>query len=218
MVEVRRSTVIDAPLDAVWTVLRDFNGHDRWHPAVAESVIEEGRRSDEVGCVRRFRMVDGGVLRQPTLLRRDPADLPAGQQVISGRTSQQIRGLMRLVVDAGTGKMANVPGYMVGGKTGTAEKQEGRGYARSALLASFVGAFPMADPRYVILVMVDEPKPNAKSHGYATGGWVAAPAVARIVQRMAPLIGMPPLDESNKAAENELLVDINATELVHAAE
>jgi cell division protein FtsI (penicillin-binding protein 3) len=163
-------------------------------------------------------MVDGGVLRQPTLMKRDPADLPAGQQVVSAHTSEQIRGLMRLVVDAGTGKMADVPGYMVGGKTGTAEKQEGRGYAKSALLASFVGAFPMSDPRYVILVMVDEPKPNAHSHGYATGGWVAAPAVARIVQRMAPLVGMPPVDESDKATENELLVDINATELVHAAE
>ena len=71
MVEVRRSTVIDAPLDAVWTVLRDFNGHDRWHPAVAESVIEDGRRSDEVGCVRRFRMVDGGVLREQLLRLSD---------------------------------------------------------------------------------------------------------------------------------------------------
>ncbi|MFO1058829.1 MAG: SRPBCC family protein [Dongiaceae bacterium] len=71
MVEVRRSTVIDAPVDAVWTVLRDFNGHDRWHPAVAESVIEESRRSDEVGCVRRFRMVDGGVLREQLLRLSD---------------------------------------------------------------------------------------------------------------------------------------------------
>jgi cell division protein FtsI (penicillin-binding protein 3) len=163
-------------------------------------------------------MVDGGVLRQPTLLKRAAGDVPPGQQVVSPRTSRQIRELMRLVVQAGTGKMANVPGYLVGGKTGTAEKQEGRGYARSALLASFVGAFPMNDPRYVILAMVDEPKPNARSHGYATGGWVAAPAIARIVQRMAPLVGLPPLDEGDSAAANALLVDVNATELMHAAE
>jgi cell division protein FtsI (penicillin-binding protein 3) len=163
-------------------------------------------------------MVDGGVLRQPTLIKRAPGEVPPGQQVVSARTSQQIRELMRLVVQAGTGKMANVPGYLVGGKTGTAEKQEGHGYARSALLASFVGAFPMNDPRYVILAMVDEPKPNARSHGYATGGWVAAPAIARIVQRMAPLVGMPPLPESDAAASSQLLVDINASELAHAAE
>jgi NADPH:quinone reductase-like Zn-dependent oxidoreductase len=71
MVEVRRSTVIDAPVGAVWTLLRDFNGHDRWHPAVAESVIEDGRRADEVGCVRRFRLTDGGLLREQLLRLSD---------------------------------------------------------------------------------------------------------------------------------------------------
>jgi NADPH:quinone reductase-like Zn-dependent oxidoreductase len=71
MVEVRRSTVIDAPVDAVWTVLRDFNGHDRWHPAVAESVIEDGRRADEVGCVRRFRLTAGGQIREQLLRLSD---------------------------------------------------------------------------------------------------------------------------------------------------
>jgi NADPH:quinone reductase-like Zn-dependent oxidoreductase len=71
MVQVRRSTVIDAPIDAVWAILRDFNGHDRWHPAVAESLIEDGRRPDEVGCVRRFRMNSGAVLREQLLKLSD---------------------------------------------------------------------------------------------------------------------------------------------------
>src|SRR6476659_9788215 len=71
MVQVRRSTVIDAPIDAVWGMLRDFNGHERWHPAVAESRIEDGRQFDEIGCVRRFRLVDGGILREQLLQLSD---------------------------------------------------------------------------------------------------------------------------------------------------
>ena len=71
MVQVRRSTVIDAPIDAVWGLLRDFNGHERWHPAVAESRIEDGRRADEIGCVRRFRLAAGGELREQLLRLSD---------------------------------------------------------------------------------------------------------------------------------------------------
>ena len=162
-------------------------------------------------------VVDGGIIRAPTLIRRDAGVAP-GERLISERTSKQMRDLMRLVVQAGTGKMANVPGYLVGGKTGTAEKQVGHGYAQNARIASFVAAFPMTEPRYVILAMVDEPKPNATSHGYATGGWVAAPAIARFIQRMAPLVGLPPIDEKSPEAQNELLVAVNATEPLHAPE
>ena len=103
---------------------------------------------------------------------------------------------MRLVVEEGTGKKANAPGYWVGGKTGTAEKVSRGGYKKNARLSSFVAAFPIYDPRYVILVMVDEPKGNKKSYGFATGGWVAAPVIARIVERMGPLVGLPPADEA----------------------
>jgi len=71
MVAVRRSTIIDAPIDQVWAVLRDFNGHERWHPAVAESRIEEGRASDEAGCVRRFKLKDGAELREQLLRLSD---------------------------------------------------------------------------------------------------------------------------------------------------
>jgi NADPH:quinone reductase-like Zn-dependent oxidoreductase len=70
-VKVRKSTVVDAPIDAVWRLLRDFNGHDRWHPIVAESAIEDGRRADEIGCVRRFRLADGGWLREQLLKLSD---------------------------------------------------------------------------------------------------------------------------------------------------
>jgi len=162
-------------------------------------------------------IIDGGIMRPATLIRRDGGPV-GGERLISARTSKQLRDLMRLVVQAGTGTQANVPGYLVGGKTGTAEKQVGRGYAQNARIASFVAAFPMTDPRYVILAMVDEPKPNATSHGYATGGWVVAPAISRFIKRMAPLVGLPPIDEKSPEAQNELLVAINATEPLHAPE
>ncbi len=71
MVKVVRSTVLDAPLEAVWDVLRDFNGHDRWHPAIATSQIERGEPSDKVGCVRRFKLNDGGELREQLLTLSD---------------------------------------------------------------------------------------------------------------------------------------------------
>ncbi|HEY9548886.1 MAG TPA: penicillin-binding protein 2, partial [Kiloniellaceae bacterium] len=103
-------------------------------------------------------IVNGGSEVRPTLLRQDPASLRPGAQVISARTSEQMRKLMRLGVVKGTGSKADAEGYLVGGKTGTADKVAGRGYARNARIASFVGAFPMDDPRYVIFAMVDEPK------------------------------------------------------------
>ncbi|MEO0388936.1 MAG: SRPBCC family protein [Pseudomonadota bacterium] len=71
MVHVLRSTVLDAPIEAAWEVLRDFNGHDRWHPAIATSAVDRGRGADEVGCVRRFRLNDGGELREQLLTLSD---------------------------------------------------------------------------------------------------------------------------------------------------
>lgn len=71
MVKVLRSTILDAPVDDVWAVIRDFNGHDRWHPAVSDSAVERNRASDEVGCVRRFHLVDGSELRELLLTLSD---------------------------------------------------------------------------------------------------------------------------------------------------
>ena len=71
MVKIVKSTVIDAPIEAVWAVLRDFNGHDEWHPAVADSHIERGQSSDRVGCVRRFHLADGSELREQLLTMSD---------------------------------------------------------------------------------------------------------------------------------------------------
>ncbi|MCP4329388.1 MAG: penicillin-binding protein 2 [Alphaproteobacteria bacterium] len=136
-------------------------------------------------------VVNGGVLRPATLLKRLGDEHPIGRQVISPRTSAAMQWLLRLAVTHGTGKRADVPGLMVGGKTGTAEKIGDRGYVHNKLLSSFVGAFPMNDPRYVVVVLVDEPKGNEKTHGYATGGMVAAPIVGRVIERVAPMLDIP---------------------------
>ena len=137
-------------------------------------------------------LVNGGRYVPPTVLKTVAGNSSTGKRVLSEETSELMRGLMRLVVTNGTGRKAASKGYIVGGKTGTTDKLAVRGYRKNATLSSFVGAFPMNAPRYIVLVMVDEPKGNKRTSNYATGGWVAAPAVGRIVQRMASLIGMAP--------------------------
>ena len=112
--------------------------------------------------------------------------------------------LMRLIVLSGTGRNADVPGLRIGGKTGTAEKIVGGRYSRNARISSFIGAFPIDAPRYVVLAMIDEPQGNASTHFYATGGWVAAPVIRSVSQRIAPLLGVEPkpLDGDDEAPQN----------------
>ena len=146
-------------------------------------------------------MVNGGIYRTPTLIRRNPSETPVGKRVITAETSAKMRRLMRLVVKNGTGRNAAAPGYLVGGKTGTAEKVSGRGYKKKALISSFVAAFPMHKPRYVVLAMLDEAKGTKETFGYATGGWVAAPVVGAVVRRIAPVLGMRPIKETDPVRE-----------------
>jgi cell division protein FtsI (penicillin-binding protein 3) len=150
-------------------------------------------------------LVNGGVLRQATLLKIPLGDAPQGRQVISPETSDHMRKLLRLVVQYGTGEMVDAPGYVVGGKTGTADKVVGARYADRKLLSSFLGVFPMTAPKYLILAMVDEPHGTKASHGYATAGWTAAPAVGRTIVRIAPLLGVQPVDESSPAVAQALM-------------
>jgi len=151
-------------------------------------------------------VVNGGILRPATLVRRDaPA---AGQRVLSQRTSDVMRRLLRLVVVEGTGKKAEAEGYVVGGKTGTAEKANGRSYNRRALLSSFIGAFPMNAPRYVVYVVIDEPTGTRETHGFATAGWTAAPTMSRVVSRIAPLLGVTPVDDERPEIREAMAVSI----------
>ena len=163
-------------------------------------------------------MINGGLFYPATLLprvkretgtiERAPEKGEPGSHVLSPDTSEQIRRLMRLVVVEGTGKRAAVNGYLVGGKTGTAEKSARGGYSAKALLSSFVSAFPMTAPRYVVFVMLDEPKGTEETFGYATGGWVAAPVARRVIARTAPMLGIPPVDENTPEIQSEMMVNI----------
>jgi cell division protein FtsI (penicillin-binding protein 3) len=152
-------------------------------------------------------LANGGILRPPTLVAQPDGATRDGVRVISERTSDTMRRLMRLVVTDGSAKGAEVPGYFVGGKTGTAQKTGPRGgYLQDKRIAAFVGAFPMNAPRYALYVMVDEPKPNAQSHGYATAGWVAAPAAGMVIRRIAPILGMVP--ETERAPQIQQTISI----------
>lgn len=136
----------------------------------------------------------GGTYVPPTLIKREVDRSIPSRRVVAPEVSQNMRQLMRMVVEQGTGRRADADGYAVGGKTGTAEKVGKGGYQRKALLSSFVGAFPIDDPRYVVLVMIDEPKGKKETHGFATGGWTAAPVVSRVVTRIAPMLGVAPTE------------------------
>ena len=145
-------------------------------------------------------VVNGGVFYPPTLLSRDRLGGAIGRRVISARTSQQMRLMMRLNVAEGTGKQAEVPGYRIGGKTGSADKPGKGGYRSRALLSSFVAAFPMNAPRYVVTVMYDEPQGTAETLNYATAGWNAAPTVGRIIARIGPMAGIASVDGDDREA------------------
>jgi len=138
-------------------------------------------------------MTNGGTLPNLTLLHDDASLHPEGPRVISEETSKNVRRLMRLVVDHGTGAKADVPGYRVGGKTGTAEKiTSAGGYSKNSNMALFVSVFPVDDPKYTMLIMVDEPKGDKSTYGYATGGWISAPVAGRVIARMGPLLNIKP--------------------------
>jgi cell division protein FtsI (penicillin-binding protein 3) len=137
-------------------------------------------------------LVNGGLFVPPTLLKRNSGSVTGSKRVLSTKTSKKMRALMQMVVKKGTGRKAAVRGYDVGGKTGSADKLSVGGYHKNATISSFVGAFPINSPRYILLVVVDEPKGNARTFNFSTGGWVAAPAVGRVIQGMAPLLGIVP--------------------------
>jgi cell division protein FtsI (penicillin-binding protein 3) len=146
-------------------------------------------------------LVNGGIGVTPTFLPRSAEEtLATSPRVLKQKTSDAMLKLMRLNVLKGTGKRAEAEGYRVGGKTGTAEKVVGGRYSTSALLTSFLAAFPTDDPQYFVLVMLDEPQRVAASNGHATAGVNAAPTVGKLIERIGPILGVPPRlpDEQRK--------------------
>jgi cell division protein FtsI (penicillin-binding protein 3) len=152
-------------------------------------------------------LVNGGIWRPATLMRVDPGHQARGRRVYSEATSRRMRQLLRLIVTNGTGRNANVSGFRIGGKTGTAEKVSSvGGYNRSVNVSTFAAAFPMDDPRYVVLVMMDAPRGNAQTHGLTTAAWTAAPVVASVIARTGPLLGIIP--DANRDVDNSELLPL----------
>ena len=138
-------------------------------------------------------LFNGGIYRPATLVKVDRNHPPApGRRVFSEDTSYRMRALLRLVVTQGTGRRADAGGYRVGGKTGTAEKLLNGHYTSSAVVTTFAGVFPMDEPRYVVVAMLDDPKATKDTFGFHTAGWNVAPVVSRTISRIAPMLGVRP--------------------------
>ena len=152
-------------------------------------------------------LANGGILLNPTILARDPAAGPRqGIRVMKLGTSDIIRHLMRLVVTDGYGKPADIPGYYVGGKTGTAEKIGKGGYKKHTNVSAFMSVFPMNAPRYAVYFMLDEPHGNKSTGGYSTAGAVSAPAAGRVIAKIAPMLGLLPDMQDFPAITEQLAI------------
>ena len=151
-----------------------------------------------------------GFLPRPTLLAAAEGQaVAAGPRIMQAGTSDTVRKLMRLVVTDGYGKPADVAGYFVGGKTGTAQKtQGGRGYAEGKRISAFMSAFPMNAPRYAVYFMLDEPKGTHETGGFATAGAVSAPSAGRVIARIAPMLGLLPETDSAASIQASLAIPL----------
>ncbi|PYE82531.1 peptidoglycan D,D-transpeptidase FtsI family protein [Pseudoroseicyclus aestuarii] len=138
-------------------------------------------------------IANGGRRVTPTL--QHSATHPEGTRVMSEETAAQARSMLRQVVTQGTASLAEVEGYEVGGKTGSADKpkENGGGYYNDRTIGTFAGMFPASDPRYVIVITLDEPVETTGSQPRRTAGWTAVPVAAEVIRRTAPLLGMRPL-------------------------
>ena len=160
-------------------------------------------------------LFNGGMYRPATLLKVDRNHPPGpGRRVFTEDTSYRMRALLRLVVTSGTGRKADAPGYRVGGKTGTAEKLLNGHYTSSAVVTSFAGVFPMDEPRYVMVMMLDDPKATAETYGFHTAAWNIGPAFAVAVARIAPMLGVRP-DKNREPDMSSVLPFVHDT---HPAE
>ncbi len=146
-------------------------------------------------------IINGGMAVPPTFLRRTKEEAAGlAHRIVKPETSEKMRYLFRLNVTDGTASKADVIGYRVGGKTGTAEKVIKGRYSKEHSLATFIGAFPMDHPKYAIFIMLDEPKALPETYGFATAGWNAVPTASKIIERVAPLLGVTPVfTEEDKA-------------------
>ncbi len=144
----------------------------------------------------------------------EPKIVPQGTRVLSEDTSSLLRRILRMVVagpdDERTGKQAEIPGYFVGGKTGTAEKVGPHGgYLKHTNITAFTGIFPLNDPRYAVYVMLDSPIATPETHGWYTSGWNAVPTWRKIVARIAPMMGLFPVTANVDQIEASLSIPMS---------
>lgn len=153
-------------------------------------------------------LVNGGIWRPSTLRKLEPSQVPRGRRVFKESTSSRMRQMLRMISLYGTGKSADAPGYRVGGKTGSADKNENGRYKTNSIVSSFAAAFPMDAPRYVVVVVIDEPKGTVASSFQRTAAFTSAPVVGRLVPRIGPMLGVQP-DETRDVDISDLryLVD-----------
>ncbi|RVT85358.1 penicillin-binding protein 2 [Rhodobacteraceae bacterium CCMM004] len=137
-------------------------------------------------------LLNGGTLVRPTLLRQ--GRVAPGPRIVRPEVSRASAEMLRQVVVRGTASMGEVPGYAVGGKTGTADKvrTRGRGYYKDKNINTFASVFPADDPKYVLVVTLDEPSDNSGEKPRRTAGWTAVPVAAEVIRRTAPLLGLRP--------------------------
>ena len=145
-------------------------------------------------------IANGGYYVSPTILRRNGPQY--GPRVMSENTAKQAQNMLRKVVTDGTASFGDVKGYDVAGKTGTADKPKPRGgYYEDKVIATFATIFPAYDPKYVLIVTLDEPSIVAYGEKRRTAGWTAVPVAAELIGRVAPLLGLRPrLEPEARAA------------------
>ena len=156
-------------------------------------------------------IVNGGYLHPLTLLKKKPDDKIESVQILSKNTSDEMREILRNIVLGGTGRNADAKGYLVGGKTGTADKEENGHYNGAKVISSFVGAFPIDNPKYLIYAVVDEPQEKVRGVR-PTAGIVAAPIIKNFVDRAGPLLGLKPeFDNDAPQPDNFTYIKPDAT-------
>jgi cell division protein FtsI (penicillin-binding protein 3) len=155
-------------------------------------------------------IINDGVWVNPTLLKK-VSNEAKGERILSTKVSSTIRHLMRQVILEGTGRSANVKGYDVFGKTGTAYRaQKGRYNGAKSRMTTFIGGFPLSNPKYIIVVMLQDAKAIKTSHGFSTAGWNVAPTAGKIIQRIAPLLKILPANVASKNIHSHLREKLNS--------
>ncbi|ASM72758.1 MULTISPECIES: peptidoglycan D,D-transpeptidase FtsI family protein [Roseobacteraceae] len=146
-------------------------------------------------------IANGGFAVRPTILKQDGLT-PKGERVMSARAAEAARAMLRKVVTSGTASFGEVPGYSVGGKTGSADKPRPQGgYYKDRNIATFASMFPSHDPKYVLIVTLDEPVETSGDKPRRTAGWTAVPVAAEMIRRLAPLLGLRPTVEPTTLAD-----------------